>query len=229
MYVISKREFFNLFKGIRSIIMIAILFITSYYSAKFSNVFMSEIEFSSKEAENIHTAGLLMLILTFGLLFVMSLSHDSINRETNDRTMRFLVTRTSRTSILYGKFLGIWLFWFVCVTVSFLLISIFAHKVDIFIFLQTISLLTCYIALTILLSVLILKPGYTMFLGVLVGLCFPIFGFWVTFTSNMWVSWIKFITPFYYLERNDYTFIVIFLFAGVMLFIANLILKRRAF
>ena len=54
MYVISKREFFNLFKGIKSIIIIAILLVTSYYSAKFSNVLMSDIELTAREAENIH-------------------------------------------------------------------------------------------------------------------------------------------------------------------------------
>jgi ABC-2 type transport system permease protein len=171
--------------------------------------------------------GLLALILLFGQLFVMGLSHDTINRETNERTMRFLVTRTSRTSIIFGKFLGIWLFWFVCLTVSFLLISIFAQKIDAFIFSQTMSLLTYQIALTFLFSVLIPKPGFTMFLGIVVGLVFPIIGFWVSFTSNVWVSWIKFITPYYYLTREDYTFLVIVLLAGVMLMIAILIFKRR--
>ena len=227
MYIIGKREFFSLLKGIKAIIIIAILLVTSYYSAKYSNLLMSGIELTAREAENIYTVGLLALILLFGQLFVMGLSHDTINRETNERTMRFLVTRTSRTSIIFGKFLGIWLFWFVCLTVSFLLISIFAQKIDVFIFSQTMSLLTYQIALTFLFSVLIPKPGFTMFLGIVVGLAFPIIGFWVSFTSNVWVSWIKFITPYYYLNREDYTFLVIVLLAGIMLMIANLIFKRR--
>lgn len=227
MYIISKREFFSLFKGIKSIIIIAILFVTSYYSAKFSNVLMGEIKFTAREAENIHTLGLLVLILLFGQLFVMSLSHDAVNRETHERTMRFLVTRTSRSSIILGKFFGIWLFWFFCLTVSFLLISIFAQKIDVFVFLQTMSVLTYEIVLTILLSVIISKPGFTMFLGIVIGLIFPILGVWIAFTSNVWVSWMKFITPFYYLERDDYTFFVIVLLAGIMLWIANLIFKRR--
>lgn len=199
MYVIGKREFFSLFKGIKSIIIIAMLLVTSYYSAKFSNLLASGMELTAREAENIHTVGLLTLIVIFGQLFVMGLSHDSLNRETHERTIRFLVTRTSRTSIIFGKFFGIWLFWLICLTVSFLLISIFAQKIDVFIFSQTMSLLTYQIALTILLSVLIPKPGFTMFLGIVVGLAFPILGFWVAYTSNVWVSWTKFITPYYYL------------------------------
>ncbi|MEK3889481.1 hypothetical protein [Bacillus sp. FSL K6-3431] len=227
MYVIGKREFFSLFKGIKSILIIGILLLTAYYSAKLSNVLMNAVEFTPKEMEHIHTVGLLTLLFLFGQLFITGLSHDCMNRETHERTMRFLVTRTSRYSILYGKFFGIALFWFVCVAISFLIVSIFAKQFDVFIFSQIMSLLIYQIALTILLSVLIPKPGITMFLGTIIGLAFPIFGLWVSFTSNTWISWIKFITPFYYLERDDYTFLVILIFAGLMLFIAQLIFKRR--
>ena len=229
MGVIAQREFINLFKGIKSIIIVAILLVTAYYSAKFSNFFLLDpsMEFTPKEAKDIHLFGLLVLILLFGQLFVMGLSHDSINRETHERTSRFLVTRTSRTSIILGKFFGIWLFWFVCVSIAFLLTSIFSKKFDVFIFSQTMSLLTFQIALTILLSVLISRPGVTMFLGVILGIATPIFGFWIAFTQNAWVSWIKFLTPYYYLSREDATFLLILLMAGIMIVIANLIFQRR--
>lgn len=227
MFILGKREFISLFKGIKSIIVVVILLVTTYYSAKFANVLTSVIDLTAKESENVHTVGILTLILFFGQLFVMGLSHDSINRETHERTMRFLVTRTSRTSIILGKFFGVWSFWFTCLTISFLLISIFAQKIDVFIFSQTMSLLTYQIALTILLSVLIPKPGFTMFLGIVVGLAFPIFGLWVAFTSNIWVSWTKFMTPYYYLFREDYSFLVIVLLAGMMIVIANMVFKRR--
>lgn len=229
MGVIAQREFFHLFKGIKSIIIVAILFVTAYYSAKFSNFFLLDpsLEFTSKEAEDIHVWGIIGVILLFGQLFVMGLSHDTINRETHERTARFLVTRTSRASIIVGKFLGILLFWFVCVTIAFLLTSIFSKKFNVFIFSQTISLLTYQIALTILLSVLLPKPGFTMFLGVLLGIASPIFGFWVWFTQNEWVSWLKYINPYYYLFREDNTFLLIFLMAGMMLFIAHFLFQRR--
>lgn len=227
MYVIVKREFFNMFKSIKSILIICVLLLTAYYSAKFSNVLTNMIEFTPKEMKHIHTFGLLTLLFLFGQLFVMGLSHDCMNRETHERTMRFLVSRTSRSSILYGKFFGIALFWFVCVAISFLIISIFAKQFDFFIFSQTISLLLYQIALTLLLSVLIPKPGITMFLGIMIGLAFPVFGLWVSFTTNEWISWLKFIMPFYYLEREDFSLFVIIIFSGLMLLIANLIFKRR--
>lgn len=227
MYVIVKREFFNMFKSIKSILIICVLLLTAYYSAKFSNVLTNMIEFTPKEMKHIHTLGLLTILFLFGQLFVMGLSHDCMNRETHERTMRFLVSRTSRSSILYGKFFGIALFWFVCVAISFLIISIFAKQFDFFIFSQTMSLLLYQIALTLLLSVLIPKPGITMFLGIMIGLAFPVFGLWVSFTTNEWISWLKFIMPFYYLEREDFSLFVIIIFSGLMLLIANLIFKRR--
>jgi ABC-2 type transport system permease protein len=227
MYVIGKREFFNLFKSIKSILIIGILLLTAYYSAKFSNVLMNIVEFSPQEAEHIHTVGLLTLLLLFGQLFVIGLSHDCMNRELHERTMRFLVTRTSRSAILYGKFFGIVVFWIVCVAVSFLIVSIFAKQFDVFIFSQIMTLLIYQIALTVLLSVLIPKPGVTMFLGIIIGLAFPLVGLWISFTSNEWISWLKFITPFYYLERDDYTLLIILIFSGFMLFIAHLLFERR--
>ncbi|WP_166240268.1 ABC transporter permease [Paenibacillus turpanensis] len=229
MFVISRREFFGLFKGVKSIILIAILFLTSYYSAKFAHFLLSELELTGKDAENVHATGLLALILFLGQLFVMALSHDCVNRETHDRTIRFLVTRTSRFSILGGKFVGVWLFWLASITISFLLVSIYSRKLDFFIYSQTLSTVTYYIALTVLLSVLIPKPSITMFIGVVIGLSLPGFGFWLNYTSNMWLSWIKYVMPYYYLMRDDYSFLVIIVLAGLMLGAAQLVFHRRDF
>lgn len=227
MFVMCKREFVSLFKGIKSIIMIGILFAVSYYSAKFSSFLFSTMELKASEAEDTHTIGLLVVILLLGQLFVFGLSHDTINREIHERTMRFLVTRVSRSSILFGKFLGIWMFWFVCLVVSFLLVSIYSKKIDLFIFSQTVSLVTYQVAIAVLLSVLIPRPGFTMFLGNILGLLLPILGFWTTFSQNGWVNWVKFFIPFYYLERDDYTFLIIFGLAGLMMLAAAAVFKRR--
>lgn len=227
MFTISKKEFSNLFTSVMSLLIIALLLITSYYSAKFSDLLAATAELTASEAENVHTAGLLFLLVGFGQLFVMGLSHDTINRELHERTMRFLVTRTSRISVVLGKYLGIWLFWFVCVLISFLVISIFALKIDLFIFSQTISLLTFQIALTVFLSVLVPKPAYTMFLGVVAGLAIPLLGIWVVFSNNHWIAWLKYISPYYYLFNDDYSFLVIFGLAAVVLLAALLLFRRR--
>ncbi|SDZ08706.1 hypothetical protein SAMN05421736_10626 [Evansella caseinilytica] len=225
MYAIGKREFFSLAKGSKSLMTISILFLISYFTVKPSGVFVSEL--TVEEAEMIHNAGLLIFILLFGQLIVAGLSHDSLNREMHERTIRFLVTRTSRAGILFGKFFGVWVFWFMCLAGAFLLTGIVVRKLDLFLFSQTMSLVTFQITVTLLFSVLITKPGYTMFLGIVTGLAFPVCGLFVTYTSNVWVNWLKFVSPYYYLERNDAAFLIIILLAGIMLSLANLIFKRR--
>lgn len=118
MFAIAKREFFQLFKGFKSIAIILMLLVPTYYFAKFSSMFESALELTPDEADMAHSAGLLVVMIVFGQLFVMGLSHDTMNREMHERTMRFLLTRTSRRSIVAGKFLGILAFWFACITVS---------------------------------------------------------------------------------------------------------------
>ncbi|PAE20278.1 hypothetical protein CHH80_11800 [Bacillus sp. 7504-2] len=227
MWVICKREFLSLFIGIKSMIIIAILFSVSYFAAKFSSLLSAAAELTVKEAENIHTVGLLSVVLLLGQLFVFSLSHDTINREIHERTMRFLVTRVSRPAILFGKFCGIWMFWLICLFISFLLVTIFSKNIDLFIFSQTLSLVTYQIALVLLLSVLISKPGYTMFLGNVLGLLLPALGFWTTFSSNVWVNWLKFLSPIYYLQRDDFTFLVVIGYSAIMMLAALLVFLRR--
>lgn len=229
MIAIGKREFISMFKSIKSIIIIAILLVTSYYSAKFSELLVSSIAFTEKEMADIHTVGLLFLLLVFGQLFVMGLSHDSINKESHERTMRFLVTRTSRLRILLGKFAGAWLFWFTCTLISFLLIGIFSLKFNFFIFSQVIALLTFQIALAIFLSIIIPKPSVTMFLGILIGLLFPILSLWLVVTDKNWISWLKFSSPYYYLVADNYLFLIIFGLAGLILAAAMAIFNRREF
>ncbi|WP_071458873.1 ABC transporter permease [Bacillus massilinigeriensis] len=225
MYEIGKREFINLFKSFKSITIVVLILTASFYSAKFSRLFEGEAK--DFNGTDIQYLGLLVLIVLFGTIFIMSLSHDTISREIHERTIRFLVTKTSRASIILGKFFGILLFWVICLFTSFILIGIFTQRIDWFIFFQTMSSLTFQIALTILVSVLVPKPMVTMFLGTLIGILFPILGFWLMTTERVWAVWIKYITPFYYLEQPNFSFLVIFLFSAILLLIASFILNRR--
>ncbi|MDE5053989.1 ABC transporter permease subunit [Niallia taxi] len=227
MFEIGKREFLQLCKGVKSVLIILLFLVTSYYSAKFAEPLAEVTEMTAKEAAQAHVAGLIFLILIFGQLFVTSLSHDSINREIHERTMRFLVTKTTRLSILLGKFLGIWMFWFVSLFLSYLIISIITKKVSILMFSQTMSLLTFQVAFVLLLSVLIRSPGITMFFGIISSLIFPIIGGWLMLTSNPAISWLKYITPYYYMEKEDYKFLIIFVFAAVLIYLADLVFKRK--
>lgn len=105
---ITKKEFFQLFKSVKSIIMIVVLLVSSYYFAKYTERLVPILEL--EQTSSWYAGGLLIILLLFGPLFVMSLSHDVLNRELSERTMRFLVTKTSKANILFGKFLGVWIF-----------------------------------------------------------------------------------------------------------------------
>ncbi|UQZ73949.1 hypothetical protein C2I17_04850 [Niallia circulans] len=227
MLTIGKREFLQLFKGFKSILLILVFLVTSYYSAKFADGIAEAMELTAQEAGEAHLVGLLFLVMFFGHLFVASLSHDSINKEIRERTMRFLVTKTTRFSIIVGKFLGIWMFWFVCLFLSFLIIALTTEKIDFLVFTQTMSLLTLQISFILLMSVLINKPGATMFLGILGGILLPILGGWFVLTSNPAISWLKYVSPFYYLDLNEYSFLVLLVVAGILIYLTNLLFKRR--
>lgn len=229
MIAIGKKEFVDMFKSIKSLIIIALLLVTSYFSAKYSDILGTATALTEQEMKDAYTVGLVFLLIFFGQLFVTSISHDTINKESHERTMRFLVTRTSRGQILFGKFSGVWLFWFSCIFVSFLLISIFSSQFHFLIFSQAIALLTYQISLTVLLSVVIHKPSITMFLGVVIGLLYPIFNFWLMLSTNSWFSWLKFASPYYYLMETDYLFLVVFVFSAMTLAIALLVFNRREF
>jgi len=227
MVAIFKREFFQLFKGVKSILIVLLFLTTSYYAAKFSELLKGTMQLTAEEAEDIQLLGIMLLIWIFGQLFVTSLSHDSINREIQERTMRFLVTKTTRSSILFGKFFGIWMFWFVCMFLSFGVIGFISHHLNFFLFFQALALLTLQISFVLFVSVLIPKPSVTMFFGILAGLIFPILGGWLVLTSNPFISWLKYITPYFYVDDEDYKFLVVFLLAGILVYLANLVFKRR--
>lgn len=68
-----------------------------------------------------------------------------------------------------------------------------------------------------------------MFLGILIGLLAPILGTWVVLTDNAWISWLKYVTPYYYLVEDNYLFLLIFGLAGLVLAAAAAIFNRREF
>ncbi|MEW4327470.1 ABC transporter permease subunit [Rossellomorea marisflavi] len=227
MFAIAKREFFQLFKGFKSIAIILMLLVPTYYFAKFSSMFESALELTPDEADMAHSAGLLVVMIVFGQLFVMGLSHDTMNREMHERTMRFLLTRTSRRSIVAGKFLGILAFWFACITVSHVIIAIFSHRFDAFTFFQLMGLIACQVAFTVFLSTVVPVPALTMFMSIIAGILLPILGYWLAYTSNPWFSWMKYVDPNYYLVREDYTFLLMYLDAFILLLLSYVFFRRR--
>lgn len=226
MFAIWKREFLQSFKSFISIGTIIIFIAVSYYLSDFINKFTPMLGLEIVEAGYI--SGLSFLILGLGFLFVFSIFHDTLNREIESRTIRFLVTKTSRTSIIFGKLFGILSYWLACLVISFSIIMWFSHEfywksfIDLFVF------LTYIVSLCILFSMIITRRSFSMFIGLIIGLVFPIFGIWSMASDQAWLKVIKYISPYYYLfEKDGLGLLIILCFAALFIGVTVLLAKRR--
>lgn len=229
MTTICLREFKSLFKSVRSIIIIVFMMGVTLGSAKLLSNFSSELE--EVGLDNAYMAGLYILLLLVGPLFVTSLSHDVINRETHSRTMRFLVTKLSRDKIVIGKFLGVSLFWFVCILVSLILVIPFAKTFYYFEVIQSTIFITYFVALFLFFSTIISKPGLSMFLGIVLSILLPILGIWGMVSKDLiFLKIFSYITPYYYVgqDQSFYVFFILIL-TFVFLFASIKMIRKRDF
>lgn len=226
MLSISIREFKNLFKSIRSFIIIAIMFGVTVLAAKMLSQFDGELQ--ELGLDNAYMGGLLLLILILGPLFVTSLSHDIINREVHTRTVRFIVTKLSRTKIVLGKFIGVSLFWITCLTISLILIIPFSGEFYFLELIEAIIFITYFISVSLFLSSFIDKPGISMFLGIILSLAFPIVGIWaIASQSNIYIFLLSFITPYYYFGQENEAFIYFVPILSTILVLGSIMIFRK--
>lgn len=225
MWAICQHEFFRMFKSIKSLITIAFMVGVSYLVSDLVNQAASF--FSDQELAQGHALGILALVMLLGPLFVFSLSHDMLNRELAGRTIRFLVTRTSRSRIVLGKFLGVLLFWLVCMLITFGVVLATVHTFDAPTFWVCLSLLVYCIALALLLSLAVPRPSYTMFLGIVIALVLPGLAIWSLASSHPAAPWIAYLTPYMYIEKGGAWIGMIWLYAAVFLTASVFLFQRR--
>ncbi|WP_214626574.1 ABC transporter permease [Paenibacillus agaridevorans] len=226
MLSVWKKEFIQSFRSIFSLITISIFIAVSYYLSDFVSKSSSMIGIELAEAG--YVGGLVFLIYMMGFLFIFSIFHDTINRETESRTIRFLVTKTSRMSIVLGKLLGILSYWIVCLLLSFGIIAVFSHQFYGKTFGSLFVMLLYMVSLCIMMSCLIPKRSLSMFAGLLVGLAIPVLGIWSLFSEKLWLKAIKYVTPYHYMiEGGKWGWAVVVLFAAGMIGIAIINLNRR--
>lgn len=139
MLAIATKEFVEMMKSFKSLFIIALFVLSSYFMSSF----VSKNVVSIGTDTNNYVSVTRILILLFGFLFVLMLSHDLISRETSTKTIRFLITKTSRTSIIVGKFLGVAAFWLFSLGISITIVSFFAKDFLWFTFLQLYSFYFC--------------------------------------------------------------------------------------
>ncbi|MBY6023435.1 ABC transporter permease [Nitratireductor sp. DP7N14-4] len=225
MWAISTKEFQGLFKSIRSIIIILSILGVSYGLAHLMEQF--ETQLTQTQFKDGANSGIIIMLLVFGPLFVSSLSHGLINQEVKSRTMRFLATKASREHIILGKFLGVCLFWFTCITASFFLIALVSHSFSLSIFFECILFSTCIISLVLMISTLISNPAHTMFFTIVLSVALPAISIWSIFSSKLYITWFKYITPYYYIYLGKGYILILLVFVGLFITISLLHFKRR--
>lgn len=234
MWSIAKHESLQLLKSVKSILILLFLLGSAYAGVSVSELLKSFLELLNEGdlsiAENeamIYSIGLSFTILIFGPLFAFILSHDVMNREIEQRTMRFIVTKVERKNIILGKVIGHLLFWFTILTVSYILIFILSGYFSIYALSQSASFLAVFVSLALLLSMLIKKPIISSFLSILLGIAIPIVSLWAMFSEKWYISIFKYISPYYYLEKNTMLFLVNFAFAAIYILVAIYLFRKR--
>ena len=208
MLAIATKEFVEMMKSFKSLFIIALFVLSSYFMSSF----VSKNVVSIGTDTNNYVSVTRILILLFGFLFVLMLSHDLISRETSTKTIRFLITKTSRTSIIVGKFLGVAAFWLFSLGISITIVSFFAKDFLWFTFLQLYSFLIFAIGLCLLISTLAKTTGMSMLLGLAVSFIAPIVGFWSMFSEKTWLKPFKLLLPYQYqLKENGLVLIPLIL------------------
>lgn len=227
MFAIGLREFTRSFKSIRSVSIIAIIFSITIVSARFMSFAQGQVEELS-QVNNIYAGGLVVLLLIVGPLFVTSLSHNVLNKEIESRTIRFIVTKTPRRNVIIGKFMGMIMFWIVCLSIAFLLLIPYAKAFYFPEFMQSIVFMAYFAGFTLFLSTVINNSSMTMFIGILLSIAFPVIGLWSIGTENVFIKAISYVTPyFYYGQENTICTYSVALFPVLFVLLSLFILKKR--
>jgi ABC-2 type transport system permease protein len=163
----------------------------------------------------------------FGFFFVTVISHDTLSREIDSQTIRFLVTKTTRSSIVLGKYLGVYSFWTMVVTASYIPIIFVSGSFNLLDYIQLLSFLCFVVGLTILFSAVIKSPTYTLLCGIFCSFVFPVVGVMAMVKTGLYWNLIKFLTPYYYYVNTGYWILVPFLMSILMVLISIIIFTRR--
>lgn len=201
MKTISYYEFKSQFKSIKAVLIIALLLVVTLGSAKLFQSF--QVQTKELGFDGMYIAGLVALLTIAGPLFVSALSHDSINRETHTRTMRFLVTKVSRAEIVIGKFIGMFAFWVVCLAVVSLALIPFSGTFYVREYIVILLFMAYFCGLFLFLSTVITKPSLSLFIGTVLAIGLPVVGFWgLVDNSNVVIRFVNYVMPYFYFDET---------------------------
>ncbi|WP_024833221.1 ABC transporter permease [Ruminiclostridium josui] len=225
MISVARTELFKQLKTFKALVIVAIFIIVSYSASNFFKSNESLLGFKNNTA---FYSSIRLLVILFGYIFVSTISYNCINNEIELKTIRLVINKISRTEFIIGKLLGISAFWFLCLTVSFSVVSAIAGTFSLSIYLLIIVAMFYFICLVIFLSTIVEKQSVSNFLGIIVGLLMPTLGLWSTLSnSNIIFRVIRYIFPYYYmLKEGPYLLIpaiigVLFILMSLKVFIGK--------
>lgn len=199
MFAIATKEFNEMTKSFKSLFIIALFILSSYFMSSF----VSKNFTSLGAGTNDYTSATRLLVLLFGFLFVLMLSHDVMSRETSTKTIRFLITKTSRTNIIVGKFLGVSAFWLFSLGISLSIVSFFAKGILWLPFLQLYSFLIFSIGLCLLISTIAKTTSASLIIGLAVSFIAPVIGLWSMFSEKPWLKPFQLFLPYQYQIKEN--------------------------
>ncbi|MGE6630676.1 ABC transporter permease subunit [Bacillus sp. NPDC077027] len=226
MWTICFNEFKQLFKSTKSILTIVIIFILSTLMSSLPFVTTSRTDWDL--AKDPYSLGNELVISLFGFFLIFLLSHDIFSREIHLKTIRFLVSKTTRLNIVIGKYLGLMLFWLSCIMITYVLNMFISHR---FLFsdaLKSLTFISVGISFALLFSILFPKPQLSMFFGMLFSFIFPIFSVLSVLSTEWFIHWFQYMTPYYYARLSEpLVYVLINLVMTIVLLVGTSLLFQR--
>ncbi|MDM5300010.1 ABC transporter permease subunit [Bacillus pumilus] len=226
MWTICINEFKQLLKSTKFILTIAIIFILSTFVS--SLPFVATYQNHYQQAKDPYSIGNELVISSFGFFLIFLLSHDVLSREIHLKTIRFLVSKTTRLNIVIGKYLGLMLFWLSCIMTTYVLNMVMSHRFPFSDALKILTFISVGISFTLFLSILFPTPQRSMFVGMLFSFLFPIFSLVSVISSEWFIHWFQFMTPYYYARWSEpLTYVLINTALTTVLLIGTALLFHR--
>ena len=158
--------------------------------------------------------GIPLVITVFGLLAITWNSHDALNKDLVSGTLRFTVTRTSRTAIFISTAASHFLYWLVLLIIIVLFTGTVFEDVTLGSMTTHITFVFFSLSAAFFLSSIIRTPERSKTAAVIIGVLFPVLTIWSYLADN----WFHAVTPYHMYVYDSLLAIVIPLFLGSVLF-----------
>ena len=219
MLYILMHEFKLLFFKIKTVILAIILFGFVFgFGTALALLNVNEISYY---------LSLSFIFAIFGLIIISIQSNHIISAEEENTTIRLLITKATRLDIVLGKFLGIFLYWVVIVTIQYLLIFFKTGTIYFELYYSLISFIFFGCAFNIFISSISKTIIQSNFISLIVSILLTsiFINKWLSIETNF--DWSIFFLPQTYLVEY-YNFAILSIFVGlIFILVSYLIIRKR--